>query len=220
MPVLSLTTFVKYGDDRRLGYAQESIATFLQTEWPKDTLVLVADDASTDPRVDAVLSKLEDVSNPSMMVYRYDVNVGCDHNMIRNMHKAFSLASEDYIVTCDSDVIYTPIWLKRLVDAREELQSKRPGMVSVFNTLSHPGIETEGEYVRKLSLGGFCATVERDLFYDPQMATETWDWKYVDVCRKHNRPFYSTEKSYVQHMGAGKSAHGLSWDTGIYFVGK
>ena len=76
---------------------------------PRDVPVLVADDASPDPRVADVIAGYEDVLN--LRYVRREKNLG----FVGNVNEGLEETGGDDVVLLNSDTVTTPAWLDRLL---------------------------------------------------------------------------------------------------------
>ncbi len=79
---------------------------------PAKARVLLADDASTDPRLPAVLDGFVGRAGFAVQVVRRGANLG----FIGNVNRAFAESAPHDVVLLNSDTVTTPGWLERLLD--------------------------------------------------------------------------------------------------------
>lgn len=219
--VISMYSYVSNKQPWRFEFFEKSIASLLKTDFPKDTHIILSDDASTDPRVKQILCDIKSPKNCRFEFIFRKTNLTCDPNMCKTMRYAFTQTNGQYVVSADTDVLYHPLWLRKLIEAKESIGGNiKIAMVTCFDTKSHPIIGTHNKYVKeKKHCGGFCAFINREIFCSKGMQTEVWDWSYSSIAQRLGYKFFCTNKSWVQHQGKGKSAGGKSWDTAHNFVG-
>ena len=221
---ICLYTFVAAGDaqDFRYRFMEKSIPSFLKSDFPPNTKIVISDDCSKDSRVRELLSKIEQPKNAEIEFIFRETRLGCDRNMVSTMRHALKQTKDQFIITADSDVLYNPQWINKLIEAKESVPKDiRLGMLTCFETKSHKVIGDFNELLYdKKTVGGFCAFVNRDLVMHERLNIEAWDHSVNSIGRDKGYKFLCTKVSYVQHMGKGKSGNGLSWDTGRNFVGE
>jgi glycosyltransferase involved in cell wall biosynthesis len=205
----------------RWEFFEKSMPTFLATDFPPDTSIVIADDCSTDPRVKEYLRGIKTPANCRIEFIFRKTNQTCDVNMRKTLTYGFSLTRDRYVITADSDALYNRLWIRKLIEARDSVNKPdHVAMITCFDTKSHKII---GDYndllVEKKDVGGFCALVNRDIFFNPSMKTECWDWQVCGIAKRLGYKFLCTKQSYVDHLGKGKSGEGKAWDTAKNFVG-
>ena len=225
--VISLTTYIGQGvgpgPEKRFEFLKKSLETFFASDFPDNTVVHLLDDCSQSQEAVDYIMGLKAPEHVDLHIHRHEQNMGCDPTMVENIRRCFNERGDEFVLTADSDVIYHPGWIFKLLAALSELllMDKKIGMLSCFDTNNHPFKKTINNHIiEKHSLGGFCALLNRHLFLEKGLQTETWDWKFVDLCRDNGYGMYCTEPSWVQHMGCGKSAFGKSYDIAHNFVGE
>ena len=93
--------------------------------------VLVADDASTDPGIEAFAHRIaEDAPHLQVIYARQPVNAG----FVRNVNDAFAAAAPADVVILNSDVVVPPGWLERLRAA-----ALSDALVATASTLTNHG---------------------------------------------------------------------------------
>ena len=205
----------------RYNFLERSLETFLKTDFPENTHIVISDDNSKDKRVKKLLCGIQEPKNTTIEFIFRDQRAGCDRNMVSTMRHCFSKTNDRFIITCDSDVLYNPQWVRKLIESKESMpKDAKIGMLTCFDTKSHKVIRSINDFVNeKKTVGGFCAFVNRDILMDPKLNLETWDWSFCAISKDKGYKFYCTKLSYVEHMGKGKSGEGKSWDVARNFVG-
>jgi len=224
---ISMTVFVGRDQQNRAEWFERSIESFLNTDFPYDTNVLISDDASDHPIVDPILRQLEreKVPNLNIMVCRRYPKLTCDPNMIDTMKRCLTYSmNHKWVVTTDSDVLYNPQWLKRLLEAHSSLDPSmrdKLAMMTCFNAKSISDHKVIGvindKVVEKNHCGGFCAIVPRRVLEHKRLSVAGWDWSVADLAKAEGWRFFCTSKSWVQHLGPGKSG---TFDQAEDFVGE
>ena len=218
--VICFYTFVSNKQPWRYEFLERSLPLFLASDFPPNTHIIISDDCSTDSRVKPMLCAIKTPKNCRVEFIFRKANQGCDSQMVKTMRYGFAQTSEQCIVTADSDVLYHPLWMRKLIEAHESVKHERVAMVTCFDTKSHPVIGSYNDLVNeKKHCGGFCAFINREIFFNPSMKTESWDWQYSAIAQRLGYHFFCTKRSWVEHMGKGKSGNGKSWDTAKNFVG-
>ena len=128
-----------------------------------------------------------------------DQKLGCDKSMVENIRYCMKNTDDEYIITIDSDAIYNPGWIDKLISLKHELN--QIGAITVFNTKIHPFIHhIDSDLGIKANIGGFASLINRKIFED-EIRIEAWDYSMGDYCRKYGLNLYCTIKSYVEHIG-------------------
>jgi GT2 family glycosyltransferase len=117
-----------------LRYIRRSLPSLLASDLPEGCRVIVADDCSTDPRLEPFLrqlakrdSRVELWKNPERM----GPNRGQAYNVARLLERYPEALC---FVTCDDDVVYHRGWLQRLLQVRDEAAAA--GIRGVFTALN------------------------------------------------------------------------------------
>lgn len=213
---LAMTTF------DRFDIFQESIISLLKCLFPEGTRLFIADDCSSDSRVKQLLYSISRTKRDNLIV---DVmfrskNTGCDPNMVDTIKTVFLKSGEQFVVTLDSDAIYNPQWLFKMIEARDSVKDKI-GMLSVYDSNFHVIDKPYNDLLnRKKDVGGFACMLNRDIFLSPDLRVFAWDWWYVDQCKKRDYAILCTKVSYAQHIGKhGTHLDGTDkWDQAPNFV--
>lgn len=187
----------------RFDVCETSINSLMKSDFPEDTHLIIADDCSSDNRVKMLLYAISNKFHKNLtikIIFRTQ-RFGCDRNMISTIKAAFEKSSDEYVVTIDSDAIYNPKWLKKLIEAKDSVSGKI-GMLSAYDSIWHKPKAPYNDLLNvKADVGGFACMVNRDLIMSPELKTESWDWSYIELCRKHDYLILGTKVSYVQHIG-------------------
>lgn len=219
--VICYYTYVSNKQPWRFEFLERSLPTFLATDFPPNTHIIIADDCSSDERVKPMLCSIKTPKNCKVEFIFRKTNLTCDPQMTKTMRFGFSQTNDQYLVTCDADVIYNPAWIRKLIEAKESIGGNiKIAMVTCFDTKSHKKIGDFNDLlIEKKDLGGFCAFVNRDLICNKHLAIPAWDWSCCELAKASGYRFFCTRKSWVDHLGRGKSGHGKSWDVASNFVG-
>jgi len=224
---ISMTVFVGRDQPDRAKWFERSIESFLSTDFPHDTHVLISDDCSDHPIVDPILKQVEREKVPNLEVlvmHRYP-KMTCDPNMIDTMRRCLAYSmNHKWVVTTDSDVLYNPRWLKKLVEAHSSMDPAvrdKMALLTCFNAVSISDHKVIGKVndlvIEKNHCGGFCSIVPRRCLEHPQLQVAGWDWSLTDIARREKWRYFCTSKSWVQHLGPGKSG---TYDKAEDFVGE
>jgi GT2 family glycosyltransferase len=215
---ISLTTY------NRFEYLERSLQSLWKTDFPPDTHLVISDDNSTDIRVIELLASLAPPKNVDLDIIYNLVNVRCDANMVRTIKYCFSRSNDPYVITIDSDVLFNPQWLNKLLEGLDMVKDIKVAGLSVFNTVFyHPIMSEYNDFLyEKSNLGGFCAALNRDIFMRQDLRVDQWDWSYVELANKEGYRWFCTRPSYVQHFGAHGKSSSLDgyYDTADDFVGE
>ncbi len=196
----------------------------------EDVIVILADDASEDPRIAAVLENHGLPAVPMLYVRRRQ-RAGIKIN--ESLCFAWDLLDRQYscehFALLDSDMVVRPYWLEKLRTVHKEAAKKHARCVLTgFNTFRHPILRHEDSYCIKKSIGGCSLFFERTLYRGlvrpclvPGRAGLHWDWSLVQLCHTMRVPLVCTCPSVVQHTGRqGTWSRGLGrydWAPDYYF---
>jgi len=212
----ALTTF------NRLDILKTSLESLLKSDFPPDSHLIVSDDGSSKDVKDYITESFErTIPNLTVKIFLNKINVGCDLNMFRVIRECLFDTKDKYIVTIDSDAIYNPKWIRKLIEAKSQITDGiEIGMLGVFNTPNHPTIKDYNDsIVIKKSMGGFTVMLNRDIFLYRTLSAISWDWSYVGLCNKFKCGIFCTKKSYADHIGTvGFHTTSTSFDRAKDFI--
>ena len=211
----ALTTY------NRMQFLQPSLDSLLVSEFPPGSHLIVSDDCSSPDIQEYIRSRFnEPVKNLNVKLIMNKVNIGCDVNVVRAIREAFFSGGEQFVIVTDSDAIYNPKWILKLLEAKSQI-SEEIGMIGVFNTQEHKQIEEYNEnLIVKSSLGGLAVMLNRDVFMNQALMFRAWDWSYSYLCGRMKKRIFCTRNSYVEHIGdlGTHSTDGYSSSKAINFV--
>jgi len=168
-----------------------------------EVLVIMADDGSTDPRVEQLCQQFK--IKHYLSEFRSGKNIGVAGNLLRGIEGAlvdFNHPPES-IVTLDSDFLVKPQFLCSLWDLLAQVGSPDT-IITGFNATSHPILTQKDGYAIKQSIGGgnLCCTLEAyKRHIKPNLIDAMWDWRMVQtVTRVHGKMICITP-SVCQHIG-------------------
>lgn len=192
----ALTTY------NRLNILTLSLESLVQCEFPPDSHLIVSDDCSS-PDVQKFIKDTfsKPIKNLDVKLIFNKINVGCDRNMVRVIRECFLKSNDKFVISIDSDAIYNPRWIHKLLSAKEQIK-ENIGMLGVFNTTNHSVVGDYNEDILiKESLGGFAVLLNKDVFLHPSLNFQSWDWSYVMLCGRLKYRIFCTKKSYAEHIG-------------------
>lgn len=148
--------------------------------------------------------------------YRHVKNRGSDYN-IGFMYRSFLEKGDDILLNADSDLIFDTGWL----DAVLKYLPKTDGILSLFNSISHPCKMNESELCIKETIGSAGTLMTRaaveaicDSIKEEEMINSL-DWNWCGLFNKQGKKIYCTSRSYVQHIGF----HGFNSSSGRMDIG-
>ena len=206
----------------RFEVLQLSIHSLLRSSFPEGTHLLISDDCSSDKKAVEFLKIMSSVkiNNLTIETIFREKRLGCDSNMVETIKSCFIKSNDPFVVTIDSDAIYNPQWLNKLIEAKNTVTDKI-GMLTIYDSNWHGSRGSYNDILNKKDdVGGFACMLNRDIFMSPEIKVTSWDWSYVNLCKKLNYLILSTKVSYAQHIGkSGEHSDGSSnWDHAENFV--
>lgn len=201
--IINMTSYNRYD------YLLPTIKSLFRSEFPNGSFLYITDDASTDPRVINYLKSITPPGNLEMDVLFRDKNVGVALNETEGAKHCFGITSSDHIILINNDCIFNPRWIYKLLEARTSLGKARVGALTAFNYQYHKKSEYShkvtgwvNKKVRaKVSCGALGAMIHRNVLFAMDNISGGWDCRYVDKCKEMGYGIYTTDKSYVQHIG-------------------
>ena len=197
------------GEAHEWRYVRKSLPSLLASDLPESARVILVDDCSPDPRVAQFLdflahrvTNVEVWRNPE----RLGPNKGQEYNIPR-VWNAFPDAP--FVVCCDDDVIYHPMWLRRLIAVyREAAEIGLRGIFTALNVPFRPSFRSirlpTSEVLLKERQAALNWLVPRDVyeavgpFRDVGIA---YDTDYCNRMADLGLPVICLKPSYVQNIG-------------------
>lgn len=160
-------------------------------------------------------------------VLRRAHNLGADGNMYQ-IFQDFLSTEDEYLLLCDSDLIFRPGWLDMLL----EQILHTDGILSLYNSRMHPFLSvdlSDGQVVfaPKEDLGAAGCAFTRRRVEDivrafPTLPTyTTFDWIWSEYFRQQGLRLCCLRESYIQHIGViGQNNFGqlTRYDYGLNFL--
>ena len=190
-------------------YICRSLPSLLQSDLPDGARVIIADDCSPEPRLQGFLedcaTKFKHVTlwkNP----YRMGPNSGHVYNT-RKVVEQFPEAP--FYVFCDDDVLYSPGWLKRLIQIyREAQQEGIEGIFTALNIPARPAVSTfclpTSEVILKQRQFALNWLVPKEIYLKvgPFNVTDVaFDTEYCHRLAQQGFWIVCLKPSYVQNIG-------------------
>ena len=151
--------------------------------------------------------------------YRHEKNHGADYNM-GFMYRRFLETGDDVLFNCDSDLIFDKNWLSAI----SQYLFQTDGVLSLFNTSSHPIKNKYGELCTKESVGNAGTVMTRQIVknicesIDENEMQYSLDWNWCSLLNASKIKIYCTTRSYVQHIGInGFNSGNSGMDIGMGF---
>ncbi|MBQ9361057.1 MAG: glycosyltransferase family 2 protein [Lachnospiraceae bacterium] len=184
------------------------------SEKPFPYEIKVYDDCSTEYDAET----LREIFPEAVSIIRHDRNKGADLNA-EYMYHDFLENGGDYLFNADSDLIFSADWMEVAVSKIGETD----GVLSLFNTKQHPGKSVGNGLVEKEAIGCAGTFFSREII-EAICASRTIhaergiDWEWSRFLQEEGIRIFTTERSYVQHIGfiGDHSGNGL-FDYGSYF---
>jgi glycosyltransferase involved in cell wall biosynthesis len=204
----------------RPDYLRKSLYSLKASPFTKDDTLWIFDDASDDGEAIDLINCFKLPRAKDVHLFRTKKNVGCDINSYHALTAVYSHTKDPFIFMAETDGVYIPGWLPFLKRAYKLAKdSDDIGMISLFNTPSHPVKEEyDKDFDIKKSLGGFASLIDcRDLkSINPNKNPFNWDWEFQQNYNKNKLKLLCSKKTYVQHIGAhGTHSKGSGHDIGI-----
>ena len=134
--------------------------------------------------------------------FRHERNQGSDYN-IGFMYRRFLESGDDVLFNCDSDLIFERKWLTEGLKYLNETD----GILSLFNTNSHKLKELRKELCIKDSIGSAGTLMSREAVeiicnnISESQTRIALDHNWCSLYHSLGKKIYTTQKSYVQHIG-------------------
>lgn len=175
---------------------QQTLDYLSQSFFPKNFEIYIVDDYSSNlktlelikgftlPNIN--IQKIRNNENKSMF---YGLRIGFEYFYERGF---------DVLVNLDSDVLVKPYWINVLFKLYKQFPDR---IISGFNTLKHPIIETFQRYHTKWTIGGINMMFGRKLcpLVCSVLLTNRWDWQLCIEMHKLNKELIVAKPSVIQH---------------------
>jgi glycosyltransferase involved in cell wall biosynthesis len=179
-----------------------SAASLRSSSMPPGTAVIVVDDASTEYDVGYLRSIYPEFAD----VRRRPANSGGASFANGDVMRQLLETDADAVLLLDSDLLVSTNFLELGI----ALLRDTDGVLSLFNTPSHPAIGARGPFVLKTSVGCAGTLWRRDVaaaVLASVPAGEEWDWRFSEYLVKAGIEICVTRDSLVQHIGYSKGQH-------------
>jgi glycosyltransferase involved in cell wall biosynthesis len=181
---------------------------------PSDTIIIVVDDASTEYGVEY----LESLFPKGSIIRRRAENSGAADHAVRNVMQHLLATDADAVMVLDSDMLVAEDFL----EVSAQLLPQSDGILSLFNTPSHPTYGARGPFVLKRTIGSAGTLWRRDVaeeMFASVPAGWKWDWRFCTFLVDAGYEICVTRNSLVQHLGfaAGENSSLRSGDYGVGF---
>lgn len=191
-------------------YLKTSLAS-LRGSRLEDVLVVVVDDASSEPMT---LEMVKHLTLPGVPVIRIFKRRRKGFSAHESLRLAWDLLSGKYgcrfLCCLDSDTVVKPDWLVRMRSLFDRERPRRgPLIVTGFNAQPHPVLSEAADFYFKKVVGGISMFFDRDMYREvvrPNLKLEPatgvgWDWHVIYEMERRGYPFLCTKPSVVQHIG-------------------
>ena len=190
-------------------YIKQSLPSLLRTDFPKNTQIILVDDKIPNKKIKRYIralankySFIEIWENPK----RLGPNKGQEYN-VPKLVKKFPEAL--FYVFCDDDIIYHPLWLKRLIKVYfEAYEMSIKGIFTALNVPFRPHYQEvklpTSTVLLKKRQAAFNWLLPKDIYQLVGPFKDTgvaYDTDYCDRTEKLNLPVICLKPSYVQNIG-------------------
>lgn len=128
-------------------YIDKSLRSLLKSDLPPQARVILADDCSTDPRLQPFLQWCIK-QDPQFELWTNPHHMGPNRSHEYNFARMFERYPDSpFYGNCDDDMSYHPGWLQRLLQVAEEARAE--GLNGIFTAMNTPFREARGS--RQLS---------------------------------------------------------------------
>lgn len=183
----------------------------------------IYDDCSTELSVEDIRRIVPYATS----VVRRASNLRADGNMYQ-IFQDFLSTEDEYLLLCDSDLIFRPGWLDVLL----EQMPRTDGILSLYNSRMHPFLpidtsDAQAVFASKEDLGAAGCAFTRRRVEDivrafPVLPTyTTFDWIWSEYFRQQGLRLCCLRESYIQHIGViGQNNFGqlTRYDYGLDFL--
>lgn len=172
-----------------------------------NSLITFVDDVSDDQRVVTAIDEFKHKDADIVKIRRssrdsYLLTKTLHDNLVFTINYLFNHHNCKYICIIDSDTVVKPYWLSRLKELYIKKINNQPLIVSGFNTINHPVLETHKDYCSKNFLGGVNMFFDKNT-YEKIFVPITYYWdELINYRMSINKyPRLCTKPSVVQHLG-------------------
>jgi glycosyltransferase involved in cell wall biosynthesis len=191
-------------------YVRASFAS-LRSSRLEGVLVVIVDDASSDPATLEMVRALDLPGVPVIKVFKHRRRGVAAHESLR---WGWDLLSGKYrcrfLCCLDSDAVVKPDWLIRIRSLFDRETPRRgPLIITGFNAHRHPVLSEGADFYLKKVVGGinmffdaamYRKVVRPNLRLDPTTGVG-WDWHVIHEMERQGYSFLCTKPSAVQHIG-------------------
>lgn len=200
-----------YNRPRLLEFCAKSISRVRSIS---DIDILVIDDDSSE----FDLAFLKEQFPTHAKIIRNIRNSGGADIAIRNIMSQLVQLDVEYILILDSDMIIRSDFYQILLSNLSDTD----GILSLFNTHNHPGINLNENLVQKFTIGSAGTVYSRkiaQLILDNVPEGDSFDFRYCKFLTSNNYKLYSLKHSAVQHLGfsQGQNSNYINGDIGLGF---
>lgn len=181
---------------------------------PPDSRVIVIDDCSTEYDT----AYLKSIYPSSSEIRGRPVNSGGASFAQRELMEQLLQTEADAVMLLDSDLIVG----QNFLTLGAQLLQTTQGVLSLFNTPNHPGIDSRGPLLIKKSIGCAGSMWKRETAL--KMMSEVgpgveFDWRFSNYLNQANIEICVVRNSLVQHLGYshGQNHNFESGDFGVGF---
>ncbi len=196
-------------DFHDLIYIYKSLPSLLNSDLLKEAQVILIDDCSPNPKLMPFLKKLKQKysfvevwRNP----HRMGPNKGQEYNVPKIVER---FPDAPFYVFCDDDIIYHPMWLRRLIQVYfEAYEIGLRGIFTAINVPIRPSYKEitlpTSKVLLKKRQAAFNWLVPRDVYEEVGPFRDigiAYDTDYCDRMEVLGLPVICLKPSYVQNIG-------------------
>ena len=195
---------------------KQTIQSLAFTRYDGEIILVINDDCSPDTKIESSLCVPENIK----IIYRRNSrNKGHNINSIDGISYCFKKYQSDFVINLDSDTLFNPDWLEKMVTAHDEYTYLAIATISGFNVNYkwHKEIsDLDKKICLKNTVGGFGLlitkkfwsnygnTIKEIIIKNPKFC---WDYQLCKLATKHNYLLLSLKESSLQHTGISTGIH-------------
>lgn len=196
-------------------YLKQTLDSLVQTILPEFTTILMIDDASTSEETRRLFDEFE-MPKIRVIKVRNLTNKGIADNLKWGWNY-FMNNGFDIFVNVDSDVIFKPDWLIKLLLLREKCPNEIISGFQIQNSAAVNIIHEENDCRVTNFCGGINLMFDHGNYHlvmECLEKNEMWDFTLAEKMHELKRYYITTKPSVLQHIGLNSSiGHSAQWHT-------